>query len=188
VLVDRTERAIGSMGGFGGSVREIEGVLNQIDAVHRLIPELSSRDGVVGVLLVRRALGICDESQGSVATVDGDRKVRRPVAGEVVLSEICKAVGVEVLDVHGKGRHARVVLARGLVAYLCRTLTTLSFPEIAGIMGRDNHSTVITAFKRFERQMAAGEGPQTQLPQAMAGMSLREMSEVLARQIAKAAY
>jgi chromosomal replication initiator protein len=187
ILVDRTERAIGSLGGFGGSVREIEGLLNQIDAVNRLLPELASQDGVVGALLVRRALGISDDAAAN-DDASRERRVRRPVAGEVVLSEICKTLGVEVMDVHGKGRHPRVVLARGLVAYLCRTLTTLSFPEIASIIGRDNHSTVITAFKRFERQMAQGESPEAHLPPTLGSLSLRELSELLARQIAKASY
>lgn len=187
LVVDRTERAIGSLGGFGGSVREIEGVLNQIDAVQRLLPELAASPGVAGVLLVRRALGISDDAAAQSGSA-GEVRVRRPVGGDVVLSETCKALSVEITDVHGKGRHPRVVLARALVAYLCRTLTTLSFPEIASIIGRDNHSTVITAFRRFERQMAQGEMPEGCVPQAFAGRSLREISEHVAREIAKAAY
>ena len=35
----RSERAPGSLGGFGGSVRELEGLLNQVEAVSRLIPD-----------------------------------------------------------------------------------------------------------------------------------------------------
>lgn len=184
LLVDRTERSIGALGGFGGSVRELEGLLNQIDAVHRLLPELAGQDGEVGVLLVRKALGLTEEP--ALATL-GPARARRPIAGELILAETCKALEVEVHDVLDRGRHQRVVLARALVAYLCRTLTSLSFPEIAGVMGRTNHSTVITAFKRFERQMADGEMPDIQMPAAMIGLSLREMSELVAKTIARAA-
>ena len=182
LLVDRTERSIGSLGGFGGSVRELEGLLNQIDAVHRLLPELAGQDGEVGALLVRKALGLNEEPAQPL----GNGRVRRPIAGEVILAETCRALEVEVHDVMDRGRHQRVVLARALIAYLCRTLTALSFPEIAGIMGRANHSTVITAFKRFQRQMADGQVPVVAMPAMFLGMTLREISEAITRVIAKA--
>ena len=183
LLVSRTERTIGAMGGFGGSVREIEGTLNQIDAVQRLLPELASTQGVAGVMLVKRALGIGDQPPSEAGP---ESRVRRPVGGDVILAEACKALRVEVVDVHGKGRHPRVVMARAMVAYLCRTLTTLSFPEIASIIRRNNHSTVITAFRRFERQMAEGEAPADGVPECFAGRSLREIAEHIAKEVARA--
>ena len=182
LLVSRTERTIGTLGGFGGSVREIEGTLNQIDAVQRLLPELASTQGVVGLMLVKRALGIGDQPASDASA---EPRVRRPVGGDVILAEVCKALQVEITDVHGKGRHPRVVLARAMVAYLCRTLTTLSFPEIAGIIRRTNHSTVITAFRRFERQMAEGEVPTGAAPECFAGRSLREIAEHIAKEVAR---
>ncbi len=182
ILVDRTERSIGSLGGFGGSVREIEGLLNQIDAVQRLLPEFVGADGILGAVLVRRALGIGDE-----VTEPAARRVRKPIPGELILAETCKAVEVEVADVLGRGRHPRIVTARALVAYLCRTLTALSFPEIAGIIGRDNHSTVITAFKRFERQMADGDSSGLALPVRFSAMTVREVAAEVAKVIARAA-
>jgi len=39
------------------------------------------------------------------------------------------------------------------VAYLARTLTTLSYPEIAHALGRKHHSTVHTAVGRVTRQL-----------------------------------
>jgi len=190
ILVDRTERSIGALGGFGGSVREIEGLLNQIDAVHRLLPELETRPGTIGAVLVRRAMGLGDQpaAESGASGSASERRVRRPVGADVVLAEVCKALGVEVSEVQGKGRHPRVVLARAMVAYLCRTLTTHSFPEIAVVIGRTNHSTVITAYKRFERQMAKGLTPAPQLLPAFEGMNYREISEAVAKLVAKAAY
>ena len=182
LLVSRTERTIGTLGGFGGSVREIEGTLNQIDAVQRLLPELATTQGVVGIMLVKRALGIGDQPAGESGP---EHRVRRPVGGDVILAEVCKSLQVEITDVHGKGRHPRVVMARAMVAYLCRTLTTLSFPEIAAIIRRTNHSTVITAFRRFERQMAEGEVPAGGTPECFAGRSLREIAEHIAKEVAR---
>ena len=54
-------------------------------------------------------------------------------------------------ELMGTGRHRRVVAARGLVAYLARALTTLSYPEIAHALGRKHHSTVHTAVGRVNK-------------------------------------
>ena len=55
------------------------------------------------------------------------------------------------------GRHRRVVLARGLCAYLAREMTNACFPEIATSLGRTTHSTVHTADRRIRRQLEADE-------------------------------
>lgn len=183
LIVDRTERAVGTLGGFGGSVREIEGLLNQIDAVHRMLPELSGEGSGVGVVLVRRALGL----SGSEPEEGAGMKARRPIGADVIIAETSRAMQVEVSDLKGKGRHPRVVMARSMAAYLCRTLTTLSFPEIARAMGRGNHSTVVTAFQRIEKQMAKGDTIESTLAPDFAGLSLRDMAERLAKQVVKAA-
>jgi len=64
------------------------------------------------------------------------------------------------------------------VVYLARELTTHSFPEIAQMLGRVNHSTVHTADQRLRQQLVtnnpcilADESP----------VSLRELAEQLRR-------
>ena len=56
----------------------------------------------------------------------------------------------------GAGRQRHVVLARSLAIYLARQLTSMSYPEIAAAMGRNSHSTIVTAARRIERQLEAG--------------------------------
>lgn len=150
LLSERTSRSIGTLGGFGGSVREIDGLLIQVEAVYRLLPEFASTDGHIGAILVRKALGLADGERGSA-------RARKPITIHAISSEVCKALSVEVSELMGKGRHKRVVLARALTAHLCRKLTNHSFPEIARGMGRPNHSTVITACKRLAQQISVNE-------------------------------
>ncbi len=126
--------------GGTGSVREIEGALTRIEAMRRLSPEAAP-----GLLLIRKALGI-DES-AAVA--------RRPIRVEQIIQEVCRTLRVSMHELVSTGRHKRVVLARSCIAHLCRVLTTMSFPEIARAMGRPNHSTVVTASKRLQDQLAA---------------------------------
>ncbi len=130
-----------------GSVREIEGAIKRIEAFSRLMPTPDARPGFVTPALVRRALGEhVSPRAGGV-----------PVRMEDVLAGVCAALHVEASEVMGKGRHRRVVLARALTALLCRELTSHSFPEIARILGRTNHSTVITACQRVRGQIADGQ-------------------------------
>ena len=78
---------------------------------------------------------------------------RRPVPVEVIIRCTCEMLNVTPSDVLGKCRHRRVVAARSLSAYLARSLTTFSFPEIAERMNRPNHSTIVTACQRIEKQL-----------------------------------
>jgi len=142
------------------SVRDIEGLLTKIDAVHRLAPEYAraaggngtSAQSKVGVLVVERAMG-------PTPSVGGPAMVRttRPVRMETIIVHTCTALAIDAADLSGKTRHKRVVAARAVITYLARQFTTMSFPEIARAIGRPNHSTVITALQRLQRQLEADE-------------------------------
>ncbi len=150
LLAQRSERAPGSLGGFGGSVRELEGLLNQVEAVFRLLPGAPSLDKRVTQEVVRRALGL--EAQTSSALTSTSQP-RRPIPVQTIVDFVCRNLQVDVGEFMGRGRHKRVVFARSLASHLSRLLTTQSFPEIARAMGRTNHSTVITAQRRLQRSL-----------------------------------
>ena len=127
-----------------GSVRELLGGLARLDALARIDGIEGSRE--IGAISVQRALG--DES-----TSTGGRPIRLARIIEVV----CEAVGVDRDELLSTGRHRRVVLARGLCAYLAREMTNACFPEIATSLGRTTHSTVHTADRRIRRQLESDE-------------------------------
>lgn len=136
---------VSAVPGVGGSVRELEGLMTQVEAAHRLLPNLSS-GGTIGLATVRTALGIND---GDGRTV----RAKRPVPMEAILHVVCRELRVDPGEFAGTGRHKRVVLARAVTVQLARELTTLSYPEIARAMRRPNHSTVITAHQRLTGQL-----------------------------------
>lgn len=166
------------------SVRELEGMLIQIEAVRTLLPELGGDEGGtdrrVGVLLVRKALGLSEQAPTP-------RTAKRPIPVSAILESVCECVGAPIAEVMGKSRHQRVVLARSMASYLARRLTTMSFPEIARAMGRPNHSTIITAQKRLEREMSTPCGGRLDwLDGPSRGLSLRELADELALKIQRA--
>lgn len=182
LIAERSGRSVGALGGFGGSVREIEGLLNQVDAVSRLLPELGSSQGTIGAALVRKALGLDESGRAPAGSAP---KMRRPLTAEAIVADICRELSVDLNDFMGKGRHKRVVLARSLVSSLSRKLTTMSFPEIARAMGRSNHSTIITAQKRLDRQVAddTGRPLSAEVAGPYAGCTLREVYEGIMKKV-----
>lgn len=150
-----------------GSVRDLAGAVARVEALARLAPELAP-SGEVGVLVAQRAMTAGSGLGGSWVTrnttlgVGGVGGVGGGGGGGAVsvgdiLAAVCDALGVERAEALGRGRHQRVVLARSLAMRLARDLTTHSYPEIAKAMGRPNHSTVITACQRIQKQIEAGE-------------------------------
>lgn len=156
-------RAAWMPGATGGpSIRDIEGMLTKIDALRRVAPEYLGADGRIGAGAVERAFGGPAAAAGAAqtsgsATLVHTQRPAKPVRMHVIIAQTCAALGVESGELAGKTRHKRVVLARALITYLARSLTTQSFPDIARAIGRPSHSTVITAYQRFCLQLDADE-------------------------------
>lgn len=173
LLSDRAGRS--AIGDQPASVRELEGMITQVEAVARILPELAI-GGVIGAAAVGRALGIAVDA----APVS---RPRRPVPAELIIAVICEELAIDRATFVGRSRHARAVLARSLGSFLCRELTTLSYPEIARALSRPNHSTVITADKRVRQQLNSTADLSSEAGPAFAGVSLRELSTRLSRTI-----
>ena len=127
-----------------GSIRELEGAITKLAAVHSLARNGQRHDAneEVGLVLVEQLFN------------DRTWRPAAPIRIGQVIEQVCDRVGIAADDVMGSGRHRRVVLARALVSYLGRELTTHSYPEIAQAMGRTYHSTVHTAAQRLRRQIS----------------------------------
>ncbi|MFM9956747.1 MAG: DnaA ATPase domain-containing protein [Phycisphaerales bacterium] len=158
------------------SVRELEGAIASVEATARLL----GHDPAQGVPAGAVARAVSEDSGGLGG--GGRGGVRKPVRMSAILSTVCERLGVEPSDVLGRGRHKRVVLARSVCSWLARQLTTHSFPEIARALGRENHSTVVTACQRLKAALERGDscdcGPGLELTLEGLIQSLR--AEVLA--------
>jgi chromosomal replication initiator protein len=158
------------------SVRELEGIVTKVEAVHRLLGGATRAGTGIGMMAVTRAL---QDGQAGTPRVGG---VQRPVRGEEIISRVCEHLDVQAEELRANGRHPRVVLARAVITHLCRKLTTMSYPEIARSLGRPNHSTVITAHQRLARQLEAKQvfdlGPHR------GPVALTDLCESLSQQIA----
>lgn len=173
------------------SVRDLEGLITKVEAVHRLLGHYTDNAGAVrsgvsvndtgpvavrvGMLCVQQALGTADlpgdparlspiHERNAALTGNEPQPAaflrhapgQRAVRMADIVRRVCARLNVEPEELASRGRHERVVLARALATYLARKLTSLSYPEIARAIGRPNHSTVITAHRRLDKQIASG--------------------------------
>ena len=163
-----------------GSIRELEGAITKLYALKTLInpsgDELADGGGSpsdeIGLVIAEQLF----KDQGWQPTT--------PIRMGTILDHVCDRLAISRADLLSSGRHRRVVLARALVAYLGRDLTTQSYPEIARELGRSYHSTVHTAAQRLKKQMH--ENANIDLGGSEKPVPLRELVDQLRHEILKA--
>ena len=138
------------------SIREIQGAITRLAAMRMIDPEHlpsddpeqllipgfnDASDRVVGPVAIRR---IFASTQWAPET---------PVPVSSVIEAVCRRTNVTPAELGGPSRHRRISLARSIVAYLARAMTTASYPEIAYAMGRANHSSIHAGARRITRKL-----------------------------------
>ena len=151
------------------SVRELEGALTRITAAAGVITERTP-EGKIPAHVIDRAFNALGRAPTAQA---------RAIRFENIRDAACRALEVEHKDLGASGRHKRVVMARAVITLLCKRITTLSYPEIARKMGKTNHSTVITAHQRIEKQL----GDTVSLGLMADGLTIEQLAESIERRV-----
>ena len=121
------------------NIRELEGALTRIRALSAL------QRTPPGLDIVCEALS------------DLDRQMVAPLKPDNILVGVCTYFGLDNKELMSGRRQRTISLARSVAMYLVRKNSRLSFPEIAGKLGKRNHSTVISACRRIERAVTKNE-------------------------------
>ena len=77
----------------------------------------------------------------------------KPRTDDEMLDEIARILNFEVEALKGKSRQRPLVTARQIAMYVFRLQTDLSYPSIARLFGGRDHTTVIHAVEKIQRQM-----------------------------------
>jgi chromosomal replication initiator protein len=77
----------------------------------------------------------------------------KPRTDEELLDEIARILKFDVEALKGKSRQRPLVTARQIAMYVFREQTDLSYPSIARLFGGRDHTTVIHAVEKIQRQM-----------------------------------
>ena len=115
------------------NIRELEGALNQLLAyaeLHHVEPDVTTAEGLLGN--VRRS---------------------RPqhLTSKQIIDKTAKHFQLNVDEMCGNKRDKHIVTPRQIAMYLLRSELHLSFPKIAGELGRKDHTTAIHSVEKIEK-------------------------------------
>ena len=85
--------------------------------------------------------------------IKSSNTVHTQVSMNDVIEAVCKRAAITSHELRGRSRATTVVFWRSVSAYLGRSMTNMSYPELAQALGRKNHSTVHAAVKRITEEI-----------------------------------
>ena len=115
------------------NVRDLEGVFTRVVAFASLTNKTFD-------------LSVLEESKNSI---DPD-SLKTPTSIEDIEKTVAMYFNLSVNELHIKSRAPKVAYPRQIVMYLCRELTSDSFPEIARHFGGLNHTTVMRGYDKIK--------------------------------------
>lgn len=119
------------------NIRELEGAFNKIIAAAKLNK-------------VELTLPLAEDALKDVIYPHKPKEI----TPALIISIVADHFGVKPDDITSKRRNSEFVLPRQLVMYLCRNLTDISLENIATILNRKDHTTVMHGCKRIENEIA----------------------------------
>ncbi len=128
-------------GAITGGGRELEGALNRVIATQQLVG-----GAMISVDMAARALRDLAQPQGN-----------QPVRIEDILRVVGRHYNVPKSDLLSPRRARSIVVPRQIGMYLAKKLTPRSLPEIGRRFGGRDHSTVLHAVRKIEREMSSDE-------------------------------
>ena len=119
------------------NVRELEGALNKIIAVHQfknIKPSLSTIKSVLSTMVV-------------------NTNQNQSVSPKTFLEAVAAFYNLKMDDLIGKNKEQRVALPRQIAMFLLRKDTSYSFPFIGHEVGGRDHTTVMHAYNKISKEL-----------------------------------
>ncbi len=122
------------------NIRELEGAFNKIIAFAKLNK-------------VELTLSSAEEALKDII-YPGQPKQITP---SLIINVVSEHFGVNPEDITSKKRNSEFVLPRQVVMYLCKDLTEVSLSQIAKLLGKKDHTTVIHGIKKISEEMETND-------------------------------
>lgn len=117
------------------NIRELEGALNQLLAyaeMRGIAPDITTAEGLVGNVRHSRPQHLTPKQ---------------------VIDKTAKHFQLTTLEICSGRRDKHIVTPRQIAMYLLRSELHLSFPKIAGELGRKDHTTAIHSVEKIEKSI-----------------------------------
>ena len=126
---------------FASDVRQIEGAITRVFA-YALMMNKSNIDLPTAIEALKDQL-----IDRSVYKNDVHR----------IQTVVCEYFKITIDDMKGKKRSQNINYPRQVAIYLCRKLTSESFPKIGTYFGGRDHSTIISSYQKIENDLKTNE-------------------------------
>jgi len=122
------------------NIRELEGAFNKIIAFARLNK-------------VELTLPLAEEALKDVIYPNKPKEI----TPSLIVNVVAEHFGVRPDDISSKKRNSEFVQPRQVVMYLCRELTDVSLNNIAKLLGKKDHTTIIHGINKVEAELSTNE-------------------------------
>ena len=120
------------------NIRELEGIIN------KLIAKTSLTETPITIEMAQKAID----------DIRGETKV---ISSAYIQDVVAKYYNISVNDLKGQKRSADVTFPRQIAMYLCRNVAQMSMPQIGRDFGNRDHSTVMHACDKIEKEIKSNE-------------------------------
>ena len=117
------------------NIRELEGVFN------KLVAQSSLTHTPITMEMAEKAINDVIMQKESVISINYIQEV------------VCNYFKVTLKDLTSSQRSNDIAIPRQIGMYLCRILTNESFPKIGEAFGKRDHTTVMHAYKKIEKEI-----------------------------------
>jgi chromosomal replication initiator protein len=79
---------------------------------------------------------------------------QQPLSLEDISQEVCNLYGLKAIDLKSKSNSQKIAFPRQIAMYLCKNLTTSSYPQIGKFFGGKHHTTVMHSVKKIQELLS----------------------------------
>lgn len=119
------------------SIRQLEGVINQLSAHCRMVNLVVTKEMV----------------EQTLSHILQPLTTQKKISVDEILKSVSSVFGVNISDLNSKSRARNFVIPRQVAMYLAKTLAKDSLPTLAQLFGKKTHSTILHAFKSIEDKL-----------------------------------
>ena len=123
------------------NIRELEGAFNRIIAKSRIMNTSEI------------TLELAEDALKDIIHPDQPKEI----TSTFIIDMVAEHFGVTSTDILSKKRNSEFVLPRQVVMYLCRNMLDISLSNLAKILGKKDHTTIIHGINKIEEELSTNE-------------------------------
>lgn len=122
------------------------------------IEELRELEGFLLKLTALKAVGVEFKKESiERLLVQSDLTIQGRINPRDIISAVSKELNIKMKDIREDSRKKNIALARHIAMYLLKSLTNLTYEEIAALTGKKDHTTVMHGVQKIITSLSTNE-------------------------------